>query len=491
MGGLLFGYEIGVVGQVLGMPSFQLFFNMAIDSPDATDASFKFAEGPNSVAMNQLTTFVFLAGCALGAAFSTVICDMFGRKKPIALGGVFFLAGAVFQTIAGNEGVFFIGRALSGIAIGVMSMCVPLFISETAPTEIRGRMTTVYQLMITIGIVIASVTNAIIIQTVQVKDFRDNLTWRLAISMQAVPAFILVLLCLVIPESPRWLADKDRNDEALAVIAKLRSSPLSEAKVQEEYKDIVDGVAFERTVGSGSWSEIFSPGILNRVVIACILQLFQQWTGINVIMYYGNDLYKAMGFSAFAASIPLPIIYNCVNMLMTFPGMYLIERMGRKKLLTYGAFLMAVSHILVCVWLNLGNSTGNSAFYFLAYINVLTFDMGFASTWGPVVWSYQSEIFPLRVRAKGTGLATMSNWVNNAVISYVAPLISKALERNLYIVFASTCVAMGVYAYFFVPETMGKSLEEMDDIFGSSGDMAKMELAASGGKVHKQAAVGH
>ncbi|KAJ3334558.1 hypothetical protein HDU91_002669, partial [Kappamyces sp. JEL0680] len=198
-------------------------------------------------------------------------------------------------------------------------------------------------------------------------------------------------------------------------------------------------------------------------------------TGINVIMYYGNDLYKAMGFSAFAASIPLPIIYNTVNMLMTFPGMYLIERMGRKKLLVYGAALMAFAHWMVCLWLNLGHSTGHPVFYVLAYANVLVFDMGFASTWGPVVWAYQSEIFPLRVRAKATGVATMSNWLNNAVISYLAPLISAALQRNLYIVFGSTCVAMGLFTHLFVPETMGLQLEQMDELFGASGELAGYE----------------
>ncbi|KAJ3336071.1 hypothetical protein HDU91_001924, partial [Kappamyces sp. JEL0680] len=257
IGGLLFGYEIGVVGQVLGMPSFQLYFGMVVDSPDASDASFPFDRTPNFVKMNQLTTFVFLAGCAVGAAFSTVICDRFGRKKPIALGGVFFLIGAFFQTVAGRESGFFIGRFLSGLAIGVMSMCVPLFISETAPAEIRGRMTTIYQLMITIGIVLASVVNAVIIQLVQEQDFRDNRAWRLAVGMQALPAAVLVVFCLFIPESPRWLADKDRNEEALATIARLRSSTAADPAVVGEYRDIVDGVMLERTVGSGGWDEVF------------------------------------------------------------------------------------------------------------------------------------------------------------------------------------------------------------------------------------------
>jgi SP family sugar:H+ symporter-like MFS transporter len=208
-------------------------------------------------------------------------------------------------------------------------------------------------------------------------------------------------------------------------------------------------------------------------------------------MYYGDILYKKMGFSPFASSVPLPIIYYMVNCLMTFPGMYLIERLGRRKLLAYGGFLMAISHSLVCLWLNLGKSSGNSMYYYLAYANVLTFDMGFASTWGPVVWAYQSEIFPLRVRGKATGLSTMSNWLNNAIIAFVAPIITENLNEQFYLVFASTAFAMGVFAYFFVPETMGKSLEEMDEIFGSSGDMAKMEMAASGGKVRKAVAGGH
>ena len=459
MGGLLFGYEIGVISQVLEMPGFKLQWEMSVLNRTAR----ALADGPNKTSVPAQTTFFFLLGCFFGALVVSYMADILGRKKSIMIGGSGFLVGGFLQTVSSMLGLFMTGRFISGLGIGVLSMCAPLYISEAAPTEIRGRLVTVQQLMITIGIFIASIINSIIIVTLGKTSF--NAEWRTAMGMQLVPAILLLVTMFFMPESPRWLASKNRDSEALEVIARIRGEDPSAPGAIAEYKTIQDSVAAEHAVGDGSWSELLVPGLKNRLVIVCILQFWQQWTGINVILYYQTTLLQGMGIDPQAASIPFTLANNFINFIATFPGMYMIERMGRKKLLVLGGFGMGLAHLLVCIFV--GASKNNMPYLsWGAIFSVYLFFFCFASTWGPVVWAYQSEVFPLRVRAKGTGAGTMSNWFWNAVIAFVTPFITEKIDFYMYIIFAVTGVSMGVFVYFFVPETMGLGMEEIDAMFG-------------------------
>jgi len=502
----LFGYEIGVISQVLSMISFGFKWNLLeytlINSTkydgkkcvnfNSTWAACHSAEYASNTG---LTTFTFLAGCVVGAIVVSMLADWWGRKKCIISSGLGFLTGGALQSIANSTVMFYVGRCVSGIAIGILSMVVPLYISEAAPTEIRGRMIAIQQLMITIGIVIASIVNTVIILHYGSKSLDDS-EWRLALSMQCIPALLLAVIMFFMPESPRWLAEKGRDEEALQVIARLRSSSTTDNEVVEEYKDILDGVQFERAVGNGSWSELFTKGLRIRVFITVILQLFQQWTGINVILYYQSDLLRGMGLDPDQANIPFTIANNVVNCFATIPGMYLIEKLGRRSLLLYGGIMMGTAHFLVCLFINLAHkfeaqgSGPTSIMYYLAIFSVYIFLFAFGSSWGPIAWVYQSEIFPLRVRGKGTGLATLSNWTNNAVIALIVPMIQKALapnEQQMYLIFGTMGLVMASFVYFFVPETMGRSLEDMDDIFGAPEGMSRAEFELSKGKNYKPA----
>lgn len=465
MGGLLFGYEIGVVSQVLGMPGFQLQFGSSpgVSADGITLIADKLATGK----VDQLTTFTFLAGCFFGALIVSYMADAFGRKRSIIIGGLGFLVGGAIQTTASGFTAYSSGRVISGLGIGVLSMCSPLYISEAAPSEIRGRMLTVQQLMITIGILVASIFNAIFIILWEDKPASWDLEWRLSMAMQCLPALLLVVVMFVMPESPRWLATRGRDQEAITIIGKLRSETSRDAGTIAEYKIITDSIESERLVGNGSWSELFVPGLRNRLLIAMTLQFWQQWTGINVILYYQSGLLEAMGLSHFAATVQFTLANNVVNFLGTFPGMYLIERLGRRKLLLFGGIGMGLSHLLVFSFLSAKNSTGSFFYSYLAIFSMYLFVLCFSSTWGPVVWAYQSEIFPQRVRAKGTGAATMSNWFWNAIIAYVAVNMREALAEKIYLVFMGTGFTMATFTYLFVPETMGRTLEEMDELFGT------------------------
>lgn len=451
-GGLLFGYEIGVVSQVLGMEGFLQYFGCFGDD-DYTKALRSDFEGN--------VTFTFLAGCIVGALFVSWLADKIGRKWSILFGSMLFTAGGFFQCLANGFGTFYAGRIISGMGIGVLSAVVPLIISECAPSEERGRMITIQQLMITIGILVAAICNAIIISFTS-GDFE----WRLALSIQIIPGFILFLLTLFMPYSPRWLADQDRDSEAIQTLAKLRDAPVSSEVVQDEFHDIKSNIEYEREVGTASWSELLRPGIINRVFIAVILQFFQQWTGINVILYYQQSLLEGMGFHKDIVAIPLTIANDFINFISTFPGMYLVEKLGRRSLLIYGGFGMGLSLYMVCLFTGLAQAGTVSGLF--AVVSVYFFIVFFSSTWGPVVWVYQSEIFPQRVRAKATGMATVSNWTWNAVIAKITPLIRDRIGFYMYLIFGSMGLLMGLFTWAFVPETMGKSLEDMDALFGST-----------------------
>ncbi|KAJ3102651.1 High-affinity glucose transporter rgt2 [Phlyctochytrium planicorne] len=489
MGGLLFGYEIGVIGQVLGFSNFQSDFNTKGKISNGTEmlgadgkpnGTFFEIDNPDKESREAIITSTFLFGCIGGALVCSFMADALGRKYSIIVGGALFAIGGLLQAIASSLGSLLGGRVISGLAIGVLSMVVPLYIAEAAPPQIRGRLTTVYQLLITFGIFIANCINAAIYVS---KDKDSSTMWRTALGMQVLPASLLVVAVFFIPLSPRWLAEKGRHEEAQAVIAKLRSKDVNDSDVVAEYDGIRHGVEFERRIGTASWSELGKPGIARRVVIAVLNQTFQQLTGINVILYYSNTIFLNMGFkdagNDFNSIVSFPIANAFINFVATFPGMWAVERFGRKPLLVYGGFVMGIAHALVFAFIT-GSNNGNTGLSWGAIFAIYLFLFAFASTWGPVVWSYQAEIFPLRIRAKGTGIATMTNWTWNAIIAYGFPIVFKALNKQptVYWIFASFGFAMGLWAFVGVPETRGKTLEEMDELFGSAPASGAVEIDA-------------
>lgn len=461
MGGALTGYQIGVISQVLSMESFGETFNYY----ERVNGEYIKIED----ALAEVTgwiTFMFLLGAILGAAIVSYMADKLGRKRSITIGSIIFNVGVIGQCISSTTGLFYATRFISGVGVGILSSVVPLFIGEVSPRNIRGKMVSIQQLMLTIGILVASIVNSIIILST---DISSNLRWRLALGMQLVFGGFLLGIMFIMPESPRWLAMKNRDEEAILVVAKLLTdnNDVHDPLVQDEFRDIKDGINTELKAGSASWSELRKPGIFNRVMLGFFLQMFQQWTGINMILYYQTTLIERMNFSKTAATIPFTIANNFVNFIGTFPGLFLIERWGRKKLLVLGGFGMACSHALICLAVTLANGGKGIFWSYMAIFSMYTFYLFFASTWGPVVWVYQAEIFPLRVRSKASSVATMSNWGWNAIIAKVSPLLLSLLQGYMYLIFGAFCAAMATYCIFFMPETKGVSIEDMDILFGS------------------------
>ncbi|KAJ3207369.1 hypothetical protein HDU83_000192 [Entophlyctis luteolus] len=444
VGGFCFGWEIGVIGQVLSMPAFQAAYG--------TDTN-----------TTSWIASVFQFGCAASAFCFGYLADTIGRKYSIVFAGVTFAVGGALQAGSHNLPTLIIGRVISGISIGAASTCVPLYLAETSPADTRGAITTIYQLMITIGILVAGIINAIIIGSpLQTTD--DG--WRLALGLQVVPAVVLVVLMFSIPFSPRWLCQKGRHEEGLATIAKLRGLAVSDAAVIDEYALIREGFEFESSAGEASWAEVFRGSNGKRVFIGVVNQALQQLTGINVITYFQPQLYSIMGFGAVLSNQVLPVVFDFANFVFTFIGMFGVDKYGRKTLLAIGGVVMSLGLALTYGFAKAVTGGAASGLAVISYIGIIVFDLGFSSTWGPVVWSYQAEIFPLRTRAKGVAVATMSNWLVGAIITWAEPHLQAALGLDVYTIYLSFCIIGVPWAYFCVPETRGKSLEELGEVFG-------------------------
>ncbi|ORY31715.1 general substrate transporter [Neocallimastix californiae] len=450
-GGLLFGYEVGVMNVVLVMDAFRIFFKFHSWNAD------------NKATLEGIITSSFVLGALCGALMATYLGEKYGRQRTIMIGACIFTCGAIIQGLSARSWIMIaIGRLITGLSIGCNGVLCPTYISEVAPAKIRGTLSSCYQLMTTFGIIVAAIINSIVwyYTNSSPEGLVANFEWRFALLFQIIPGLGLAILMSFLPKSPRWLCSKDRDEEAVEVLAKLNAASTSDELVQSELKAIQEDVAATRAAGSSSFGELFSPVIRRRTFITFLMQLFQQWTGINVIMYYQSQIYDEIGFSKFMSTVVLPIINNFVNFVSTFPGMWGIEKLGRKTLLVVGALMMMVFHI--STWACSTQTHNGKLWQYLAVASVFLFVFSFAWTWGPVPWVYQAEVFPLRVRVKGSAVGTVSNFLNNWIIAFVGPALMKAWSTRTFLLFAAACLLAWIYSQFYVIECKGLSIDEMD-----------------------------
>ncbi|ORY27712.1 general substrate transporter [Neocallimastix californiae] len=448
LGGLLFGYECGVMNVVLVMDAFQKWYR-------------DLKEADNKAMLEGVITSSFVLGALCGALMATYLGEKFGRQRTIMIGACIFTCGAIIQGLSARTWIMIaIGRLITGLSIGCNGVLCPTYISEVAPAKIRGTLSSCYQLMTTFGIIVAAIINSIVWYYTNIKPEVPNFEWRFALLFQVVPGLGLAILMSFLPKSPRWLCSKDRDEEAAEVLAKLNATSTSDSVVQEELKAIQEDVAATRAAGSSSVGELFSPVIRRRTFITFLMQLFQQWTGINVIMYYQSQIYGEIGFTKFMSTVVLPIINNFVNFISTFPGMWGIERLGRKTLLIIGSLMMMIFHI--STWAFSTQTFRGKMWQYFAVASIFLMVFSFAWTWGPVPWVYQAEVFPLRVRVKGSAVGTVSNFLNNWIIAFVGPALMKAWSTKTFLLFAAACLLAWIYSQFYVIESKGLNLEEMD-----------------------------
>ncbi|ORX95957.1 sugar transporter [Basidiobolus meristosporus CBS 931.73] len=442
IGGLLFGYDVGVISGVLDMEAFNTQFPY----------SSAFSKG---FIVSSLTL-----GCFVGSLAAYYIADFYGRRFSIICGGILFAIGGVVQASAFSLGQIYAGRILSGLAIGVLSMAVPLYQSEIAPKHIRGSLVGFHQLAITFGILVSFFVNY------GSSFLEGNITWRLPLAIQITPAIVLLFSMSFLPKTPRWLVSQGRKDEAMCVLRKVCNNP------EDEFMEIELNIQFEREIGPGSWYELFEPNLFVRLLIGVSIQAFQQLTGINAIMYYAPSIFHSFGIDDSGARLLATAINGVVNFVFTIPCVIFLDKLGRRPLLLAGSVVMSVAMgvlaVIFAVYTPTDSERQNYSYVCLAII--FCFVAFFAFTWGPIGWVYPSEIYPNRVRAKCLSITTVTNWTFNFLVGLVVPKLMESIKWGLYGVFAVFGVIMFINVFFFVPETKGLSLEEIDQMFDRKRD---------------------
>ncbi|PBP20311.1 hypothetical protein BUE80_DR008963 [Diplocarpon rosae] len=478
IGGLLFGYDQGVVSVTLVMPQFLERF------PEVS----KTASGGGF--LKGLMTGMIEVGALIGALNQGWIADKISRRYSIVVAVLVFTLGSALQTASIHYPMLVAARFIGGVGIGMLSMVVPLYISEISPPEIRGSLLVFEAFSIVFGIVVSFWI------TYGSKEIPGPLAWQLPFALQIIPGLLLGFGALFfLPFSPRWLASKGREDEALAVLAQLRKLPDSDKRVQREWIDILTESTFQRQILEErhpnlvartrsnrlklevvSWTDCLRPGCWRRTHIGAGLMFFQQFVGINALIYYSPDLFETMGLN-YSMQLIMSGVLNITQLVGVLSSLWTLDRFGRKWILLLGSLGMFVSHLSIAILVAKCShdwpSNRPGAWTCVAFL--FFYMISFGASWGPVPWAMPAEIFPSSLRAKGVAISTCSNWLNNFVIGLITPPLVQNTGFGVYVFFAVFCLGSLAWTWFFVPETNGKTLEEMDEVFKDRGNTADIQ----------------
>jgi len=452
LGGLLFGYDTAVISGTVA--SLQVNFIDPLNLPETSANS-----------LLGFTVSSALIGCIIGGMTGGWMALTFGRKNTLIVAAVMFAISALgsgFPEIgfaAFGSSVehyltpFIIYRIIGGIGVGLASMLSPMYIAEAAPADKRGALVSWNQFAIILGMLLVYFVNYFIAMHGS-SDWLTAIGWRWMFISELVPAGLFLTLLFFIPESPRWLVLKGHHEKAHKVLSLIRT----ESEAQAELNEIKNSVA-EKSKGS-----IFSFGI-GIIIIGVMLSVFQQFVGINVVLYYAPEIFKNMGSQTDTALLQT-IIVGAINLTFTVLAIFTVDKWGRKPLQIVGAFGMSISMF-----------TLGATFYFnqmgmLSLLAMLTYVASFAMSWGPIVWVLLSEIFPNQIRGKAMAIAVAAQWVANYLVSWTFPIMDKSTVLNgmfnhafPYWIYGAISALAAFFMVKFVPETKGKTLEEMETVF--------------------------
>jgi MFS transporter, SP family, xylose:H+ symportor len=432
LGGLLFGYDTAVISGAIGF--LRTYFNLT-----PTEMGFAASSA--------------LLGCVVGAGTAGVMSDTFGRKRAMLLSAVLFTISGFWSAFPRSLIEFNIARTLGGVGIGMASVLSPLYIAEISPAAIRGKLVSYNQLAIVLGILLVYFVNYFIAGR-GTEQWNVESGWRWMLASESLPAFFFFLLTLGIPESPRWLARQGKTEKALSILTRLGG----EEKARSEMNAIETALAGE----SGSTAQLLQPGMRKAFVIGIVLAVLQQITGINVFMYYAPEIFKQLGAGTNSALLQT-VIVGAFNVAFTVVAIRTVDRLGRKPLMIVGSIGMGVSLIALGLAAYANSMEGWVLIFVLGYIAC------FALSLGPVVWVVLAEIFPTRIRGRAMAIATLLLWAANYVISQTFPMLNEdpflvnTFHHGFpFWLYAFFCVVMVVFVMIVVPETKGKSLEEIE-----------------------------
>ena len=496
-GGLLFGYDTGIIGGVTSLTDFRNQFSIALPNADGSDTQ---------TTANTVSWVVssFLLGAAASSIVTGPTADVISRKWTIFIGAIVFTIGGVLQGTAYGLPQLIIGRVIAGAAVGTLSTIIPVYNAELSSPEVRGVMNTLFQLTITLGILLAFLLNL---------GFKTlhPWGWRLSLSIQSAFSIVLLVGSILLPESPRWYMIKRREAEARAVLSRLREEKpvdpvlakraiieaalgagegdsidefgkrvvtfnepvertaandsdwnvvkIPHTTVEQEIEEMRASIIHQEKLGESTWADVFSTNLRTRVAVGCGIQGWQQLTGVNSVFYYSTTIFANAGVDTLVTTAITGVI-NVVATAFTLP---LIDRVGRVPLLVYGSIGMTVCALIIAVVALCGTS---GSYGVCIIVFVCLYITSFATSWGPCGWLIPSEIYPLSVRGKAVSLSTCVNWLGNFAISEATPhLLSAAGVGPTFFVFFGLLCVINVFVLFMLPETKGVSLEKMDRIF--------------------------
>lgn len=430
VGGLLFGYDTAVVAGAIG------FIQQKYEL---------------SAAMTGWVASCALVGCMVGAMFSGALSDKLGRKKVLMISAVAFAISSVGIMIPMGLSWFIAFRFIGGVGIGIASMLAPMYISEIAPADIRGRLISIYQLGIVIGILLIYFVNAAI---AGLYDDTWNIDhgWRWMFGSGIIPSVVFIVLLLIVPESPRWLAQHNNWEEAKDVLKKVNG----ETKAMEELSAIRESLS----VQPGSFAELLKPGLRIALIIGVLLSIFSQVTGINVIMYYAPEIFKATGDGSSSALLQT-IWVGGINVIMTIIAIKYVDKLGRKKLLLIGSLGMAICLALIGLAFYAGMSSG-----YWILIGILMYISFFAISLGPLTFVVVAEIFPTHIRGRAMSVAIFFLWLSVYVVSQTFPMLLEGIGSAwTFWIYMVMSVLAFVFVWNRVPETKEKTLEEIQQMW--------------------------
>jgi sugar porter (SP) family MFS transporter len=442
LAGLLFGYDQGVISGALG----------------GIEKSFH----PSTFVIEIITSWVTL-GAMVGALAAGALCERLGRRFTVLVAAGIFVVGALLEALAPGTVTLVIGRLVLGVGVGIASVAAPLYGAENAPARLRGRYVSLYQMAITMGIFVAYFADYLLISS-------DR--WRVMLGISVVPGVLLILAALPLRDTAPWYLKIGRRSDAESVLRRAEPERGPQARLAEIEQSLAGDVQV-------SWGEVFAHRWRRPLTVAAVLAIFQQFTGINAIIYYADTIFAAAGFnSPTTQSLATLWAVGGVNMFATLIAVLWVDRFGRKPLLLIGSAGMFVSLLVVAgaffelhkVTASTHASGGPTNAGILALIGLVGFIAAFAFSLGPVVWTVINEVFPAHVRGRGVAIATAVNWLAAWLVAQTfLSLVDVLTTEGTFLLFAGFCALTFVYVRFFVPETKGRTLEEIQQMWSDPG----------------------
>ena len=427
--GFLFGFDTSVISGVIGYISDPKVFNL------------------NEISQGW-TVSCILVGCMIGCVFAGPFSSKFGRKNILILTAIVFLISSLGSALAHDYSVFIAYRIAAGVAVGAASMLAPIYIAEISPPQHRGKLVSLNLLAIFLGQFLSFFSNY------SLSNFGGDNNWRWMIGVMAVPSFLLFVSLLFVPESPRWLAEKNQNDAAMKILTRINGV----AEANREFAEIQETIK----ASGGKLSELFHRGMFRILIIGMMLAIFQQITGINVVMYYAPSIFESAGFGKDSALLQTSIM-GMVNLTFAVVSMFFVDKMGRKPLMLIGSVGMSIAMTLLAATFITGHAKG----YFVL-ICIMVYLAAFGFSLGPVVWVLIAEIFPNRLRSVAVAIATITLWAADFIVSLTFPYLLKHVQGYSFVIYGSMCVLCFLFCWKYLEETKGKTLEEIEMDFTKS-----------------------